>query len=147
MSFARRLSNAASALLRATLSLGLAAARPRRSAQAWPTRPRPPSDPYAAGSSPTCSRASSPTSCGASRPGGHRSTTKPGGGGNNGTASSRSAGDGYTFARQHQRAAVYNTVLYKNLPYDPFTELRPVVLGGAQANVCAVRSDAGIQQR
>jgi tripartite-type tricarboxylate transporter receptor subunit TctC len=35
-------------------------------------------------------------------------------------------------------------VLYKKLSYDPFTELRPVVLAGGQSNVCAVRSDTGI---
>src|SRR4029078_6905319 len=40
---------------------------------------------------------------------------------------------------------VYNTVRYEKLPYDPFTELKPVVLAGAQANVCAVRSDSGIR--
>jgi hypothetical protein len=54
------------------------------------------------------------------------------------------AGDGYTFVISTNGPLVYNTVLYKKLGYDPFTELRPVVLGGAQANVCAVRSDSGI---
>lgn len=68
-----------------------------------------------------------------------------GAGGNNGTgAVAKSAGDGYTFVISTNGPLVYNTVLYKKLPYDPFTELRPVVLAGGQANVCAVRADSGI---
>ena len=56
----------------------------------------------------------------------------------------KAAGDGYTFVISTNGPLVYNTVLYKKLPYDPFTELRPVVLAGGQANICAVRSDSGI---
>mgnify|MGYP002662437170 CR=1 FL=1 len=68
-----------------------------------------------------------------------------GAGGNNGTgAVAKAAGDGYTFLISTNGPLVYNTVLYRKLPYDPFTELRPVVLAGGQANVCAVRSDSGI---
>lgn len=70
---------------------------------------------------------------------------RPGGGGNNGTGQvAKSAGDGYTFVLSTNGPLVYNTVLYPKLGYDPFTELRPVVLAGGQANVCAVRSDSGI---
>ena len=70
---------------------------------------------------------------------------RPGAGGNNGTgAVAKSPGDGYTFLVSTNGPLVYNTVLYEKLPYDPFTELRPVVLAGGQANVCAVRSDSGI---
>jgi len=70
---------------------------------------------------------------------------RAGAGGNNGTgAVAKSPGDGYTFLISTNGPLVYNTVLYKKLPYDPFTELRPVVLAGGQANVCAVRSDSGI---
>jgi tripartite-type tricarboxylate transporter receptor subunit TctC len=70
---------------------------------------------------------------------------RPGGGGNNGTGVvAKAPGDGYTFLVSTNGPLVYNTVLNQNLPYDPFTELRPVVLGGAQANVCAVRTDSGI---
>jgi len=68
-----------------------------------------------------------------------------GAGGNTGTGSvAKAAGDGYTFLISTNGPLVYNTVLYKKLSYDPFTELRPVVLAGGQSNVCAVRSDAGI---
>ena len=70
---------------------------------------------------------------------------RAGGGGNNGTGMvAKAAGDGYTFVISTNGPLVYNTVLYKKLPYDPFTELRPVVLAGGQANICAVRSDSGI---
>ena len=68
-----------------------------------------------------------------------------GGGGNTGSgAVAKSAGDGYTFLISTNGPLVYNTVLYKKLGYDPFTELRPVILAGGQSNVCAVRSDSGI---
>jgi tripartite-type tricarboxylate transporter receptor subunit TctC len=68
-----------------------------------------------------------------------------GAGGNTGTGSvAKAAGDGYTFVISTNGPLVYNTVLYKKLSYDPFTELRPVVLAGGQSNVCAVRSDTGI---
>lgn len=70
---------------------------------------------------------------------------KPGAGGNTGSGVvAKSAGDGYTFLISTNGPLVYNTVIYKKLSYDPFTELRPVILAGGQANVCAVRSDSGI---
>lgn len=70
---------------------------------------------------------------------------RAGAGGNLGTGMvAKAAGDGYTFLVSTNGPLVYNTVLYKKLSYDPFTELRPVVLGGGQANVCTVRSDSGI---
>ena len=56
----------------------------------------------------------------------------------------KAAGDGYTFLISTNGPLVYNTVLYKKLSYDPFAELRPVVLAGGQSNVCAVRTDSGI---
>jgi tripartite-type tricarboxylate transporter receptor subunit TctC len=70
---------------------------------------------------------------------------RPGAGGNNGTgAVAKSPGDGYTYVISTNGPLVYNTVMYAKLPYDPFTELRPVVLAGGQANVCAVRADSNI---
>jgi tripartite-type tricarboxylate transporter receptor subunit TctC len=70
---------------------------------------------------------------------------RAGGGGNNGTgAVAKAPGDGYSYVISTNGPLVYNTVLYKKLPYDPFTELRPVVLAGGQANVCTVRTDSGI---
>ncbi|MEO8545103.1 MAG: tripartite tricarboxylate transporter substrate binding protein [Betaproteobacteria bacterium] len=70
---------------------------------------------------------------------------RPGAGGNTGTGVvAKAAGDGYTYVISTNGPLVYNTVLYPNLSYDPFKELRPVVLAGGQPNVCAVRADSGI---
>jgi tripartite-type tricarboxylate transporter receptor subunit TctC len=70
---------------------------------------------------------------------------RAGAGGNLGTGVvAKAPGDGYTFLISTNGPLVYNTVLYSKLGYDPFTELRPVVLGGGQANVCAVRADSNI---
>ncbi|MDI1237730.1 MAG: tripartite tricarboxylate transporter substrate-binding protein [Polaromonas sp.] len=125
----------------ATVALATAGAM----AQAWPNKPIRIVVPYGAGSSPDViarivadklsPRLGQPVII----------DNRAGAGGNNGTgAVAKSAGDGYTFVISTNGPLVYNTVLYKKLPYDPFTELRPVVLAGGQANVCAVRSDSGI---
>jgi tripartite-type tricarboxylate transporter receptor subunit TctC len=113
---------------------------------AWPSRPVKIVVPYAAGSSPDVAariiseklspRLGQPVVI----------ENRPGAGGNNGTgAVAKSPGDGYTFLISTNGPLVYNTVLYEKLPYDPFTELKPVVLAGGQANVCAVRADSGIR--
>ena len=115
------------------------------SGQAWPNKPVRIVVPYGAGSSPDViarimaeklsPRLGQPVII----------ENRAGAGGNNGTgAVAKAAGDGYTFVISTNGPLVYNTVLYKKLPYDPFTELRPVVLAGGQANVCAVRADSGI---
>jgi tripartite-type tricarboxylate transporter receptor subunit TctC len=112
---------------------------------AWPSRPVKIVVPYAAGSSPDVAariiseklspRLGQPVVI----------ENRAGAGGNNGTgAVAKSPGDGYTFLISTNGPLVYNTVLYEKLPYDPFTELKPVVLAGGQANVCAVRADSGI---
>lgn len=68
-----------------------------------------------------------------------------GAGGNNGTAAvAKAVGDGYSYLISTNGPLVYNTVLYPKLGYDPFSELKPVVLAGGQANICAVRADSGI---
>jgi tripartite-type tricarboxylate transporter receptor subunit TctC len=70
---------------------------------------------------------------------------RAGAGGNTGTGVvAKAAGDGYSYVISTNGPLVYNTVLYSNLSYDPFKELRPVILAGGQANVCAVRADSGI---
>ncbi|HXE50347.1 MAG TPA: tripartite tricarboxylate transporter substrate-binding protein [Ramlibacter sp.] len=112
---------------------------------AWPNRPIKIVVPYAAGSSPDVAariiseklspRLGQPVVI----------ENRAGAGGNNGTgAVAKSPGDGYTYLISTNGPLVYNTVLYEKLPYDPFTELKPVVLAGGQANVCAVRADSGI---
>jgi tripartite-type tricarboxylate transporter receptor subunit TctC len=113
---------------------------------AWPNRPIRIVVPYAAGSSPDVFMRIVAEKI-APRLGQQVLVdNRAGAGGNTGTgAVAHAPGDGYTFVISTNGPLVYNTVLYKKLGYDPFTELRPVVLGGAQANVCAVRSDSGIR--
>lgn len=114
-------------------------------AQAWPTKPIRIVVPYGPGSSPDViarivaerlsPRLGQPVLI----------ENRVGAGGNTGTGQvAKAPGDGYTYVISTNGPLVYNTVLYTKLSYDPFTELRPVVLAGGQANVCAVRSDSGI---
>ena len=112
---------------------------------AWPNRPIRIVVPYAAGSSPDVFMRIVAEKISPRLGQQVLVDNRAGAGGNTGTgAVAHSPGDGYTFVISTNGPLVYNTVLYKKLGYDPFTELRPVVLGGAQANVCAVRSDSGI---
>jgi tripartite-type tricarboxylate transporter receptor subunit TctC len=132
--------------LRIATAIVLSCASMAALAQAgWPNRPVRIVVPYGAGSSPDVAarivaerlspRLGQPVLV----------ENRPGAGGNNGTgAVAKSPGDGYTYLISTNGPLVYNTVLYEKLPYDPFTELRPVVLAGGQANVCAVRADSGI---
>ena len=127
------------------LSFTVTAAFAQATTAGWPNKPIHILIPYAAGSSPDvfarivaekiAPRLGQPVIV----------DNRAGAGGNNGTgAIAKSPGDGYSFLVSTNGPLVYNTVLYKKLPYDPFSELRPVVLGGAQANICAVRADSGI---
>ncbi len=129
----------------AGLTVSLASLTATAQTAAWPTKPVKLIVPYGAGSSPDvlariisdklAPRLGQPVVV----------ENRAGGGGNNGTgAVAKGAADGYTFVVSTNGPLVYNTALYRKLPYDPFTELRPVVLAGGQANVCAVRADAGI---
>ena len=128
------------AALALTLPLGGAAV-----AQDWPSRPIRIVVPYAAGSSPDVFMRIVAEKIGPRLGQQVLVDNRAGAGGNTGTgAVAKSQGDGYTFVISTNGPLVYNTVLNQNLPYDPFTELRPVVLGGAQANVCAVRTDSSI---
>ncbi|MEY2736544.1 MAG: hypothetical protein RLZ58_1953, partial [Pseudomonadota bacterium] len=114
-------------------------------AQAWPSKPIRIVVPYGPGSSPDViarivaerlsPRLGQPVVI----------ENRAGAGGNTGTGQvAKAAGDGYTYVISTNGPLVYNTVLYRQLSYDPFNELRPVILAGGQANVCAVRSDSGI---
>jgi tripartite-type tricarboxylate transporter receptor subunit TctC len=114
-------------------------------AQGWPSRPIHIVIPYAAGSSPDVFARLVAEKIAPHLGQAVVIDNKPGAGGNNGTASvAKASGDGYTFLVSTNGPLVYNTGIYKQLGYNPFTELRPVVLGGSQANVCAVRTDSGI---
>jgi tripartite-type tricarboxylate transporter receptor subunit TctC len=111
----------------------------------WPTRPIKLVVPYGPGSSPDVIARIISEKLSARLGQAVVIENRIGAGGNTGTGSvAKAAGDGYTFVISTNGPLVYNTVLYKKLSYDPFTELRPVVLAGGQSNVCAVRSDTGI---
>ena len=134
------------ALSRLAVAASLLAVPALSAAQAWPQRPIRIVIPYGPGSSPDV----------LARILGERLTprlgqpvlieNRAGAGGNVGTGHvAKAAPDGYTFVISTNGPLVNNTVLYRKLPYDPFKELAPVALAGGQANVCTVRSDAGIQ--
>jgi tripartite-type tricarboxylate transporter receptor subunit TctC len=114
-------------------------------AQQWPQRPVHIVVPFAAGSSPDvlarivneklATRIGQPLIV----------ENKPGAGGNSGTEYvAKSAPDGYTFLLSVNAPLVYNTVLDKNLPYDPFTDLLPVSLAATTPNVCVVSNSLGV---
>ncbi|MDQ6629668.1 MAG: tripartite tricarboxylate transporter substrate binding protein [Pseudomonadota bacterium] len=128
----------------AALALASGVAWPQ-GAPAWPSRPIHIVIPYAAGSSPDVFTRVVAEKLGPRLGQPIVVDNRPGAGGNTGTQGvAKAPGDGYTFVVSTNGPLVYNTVLYKKLGYDPFTELRPVVLGGTQASVCAVRADSGI---
>ena len=144
MNLSRR--RACSAVVAAlALTLAAATAQAQGSAAGWPNRPIHIVVPYAAGSSPDVFARIVAEKIAPRLGQAVLVENRPGGSGNNGTGSvAKAPGDGYTFLVSTNGPLVYNTVLYKSLSYNPFTELRPVVLGGAQANICAVRTDSGI---
>jgi tripartite-type tricarboxylate transporter receptor subunit TctC len=114
-------------------------------AQSWPQRPIRIVVPFAAGSSPDilarivndklAARIGQPLIV----------DNKPGAGGNTGTdQASKAQPDGYTFLLSVNAPLVYNTILYKNLPYDPFKDLVPVSLAATTPNVCAVSNSMNV---
>ena len=134
------------AALRGLFALALGTAGAAALAQNWPSKPIHIVVPYGAGSSPDVFARVIAEKIAPSLGQPVIVENKPGAGGNTGTGSvARAPGDGYTYIISTNGPLVYNSVLYKNLGYDPFKDLRPVVLGGAQANVCAVRADSGIR--
>ena len=111
-------------------------------AQNWPQRPVKLVVPYAPGSSPDVLARILTEKLGARLGQPVIVENRAGAGGNIGTEFvARSAPDGYTFLISTNGPLVYNTVMYRKLPYDPFNDLAPVTLAGTQPNVCAVAND------
>lgn len=142
---ARRRS-ALGALSALVAAAALALAAPGAAAQEWPQRPVKIVIPYGAGSSPDVfarllaerltPRLGQPVLI----------ENRAGAGGNLGTGMvARAAPDGYTFLVSTNGPLVNNVALNPKLGYDPFRQLAPVVMGGSQASVCAVRADSGIR--
>ncbi len=72
---------------------------------------------------------------------------RAGAGGNVGTdAMAKAAPDGYTIGASITGQLVNNTVLYKKLPYNPFTDLAPITFGVHQPNVIAVTPALGVNR-
>ena len=57
----------------------------------------------------------------------------------------KSKADGYTFGVSITGPMVNNTVIYKNLPYNPVTDLTPLTLGVHQYNVLVVPANSSIK--
>jgi len=70
---------------------------------------------------------------------------RAGAGGNLGTdVVAKAAPDGYTIGASITGPLVNNKVLYRKMPYDPFTDLAPITFGVHQANVIAVSPSLGV---
>jgi len=70
---------------------------------------------------------------------------RPGAGGRVGTqAIAKADPDGHTFGVSFTGPMVNSTVLFDDLPYDPFEELSPLTLGVHQYNVLVVSAQSGI---
>lgn len=71
---------------------------------------------------------------------------RPGASGNIGTHAIATADpDGYTFGVSITGPMVNNTVLFDDLPYNPFTDLAPLTLGVHQPNVLVVPAESDIK--
>lgn len=140
----RRLFNRVMALCMAGLASGALAAQD----QAWPTRQALTLIvPFGPGSSPdTLARAVAEQ---ASQTLGQAIVVqnRPGASGNLGTAQiAKAKPDGYTFGVSITGPLVNNTVIYKNLSYDPGKELAPLTLGVHQYNLLVVPSSSSIHK-
>ncbi len=123
-----------------TLLLALPAA-----AQDYPSRPIRLIVPFAAGSTPDVFAriAGEKASAGLKQP--VVIENRPGAGGNTGTdAVAKAAPDGYTIGASITGPLVNNTVLYKKMPYNPFTDLAPITFGVHQPNVIVVSPALGV---
>jgi tripartite-type tricarboxylate transporter receptor subunit TctC len=70
---------------------------------------------------------------------------RAGAGGNLGTnLVAKAAPDGYTIGVSITGPLVNNTLIYDNLPYDPFKDLAPITFGVHQGNVLAVSNSLGV---
>ena len=129
------------------IAVGLVAAlsAPVQAQSAWPDKPVRIIVPYGPGSSPDVIARILSERIGPRLGQPVLVVNRAGTGGNTGTGYvAKHPPDGTTFVISTNGPLVYNTVLYRKLGYDPFTELKPVVLAGGQANICAVRADSGI---
>jgi tripartite-type tricarboxylate transporter receptor subunit TctC len=130
-------------LLFATLlALGCAAGA---AAQTWPAKPVHLVVPFPPGSSPdlVARMLTDPLAQALGQP--VIVENKPGAGGNLGTGLvAKAAPDGYTLGLSIPGPLAVNTVLYKNMEYDPFRELAPITLVALSPNVLVVDPKLGV---
>ncbi|MBL8383761.1 MAG: tripartite tricarboxylate transporter substrate binding protein [Burkholderiales bacterium] len=123
----------------ALLALGSAAA------QDYPSRPIRLIVPFAAGSTPDVFARIVGEKAGAGLKQAIVVENRAGAGGNVGTdAIAKAAPDGYTIGVSITGPLVNNTVLYRKMPYNPFTDLAPITFGVHQPNVLAVAPTLGV---
>ena len=124
------------------LSAGLVAAR-GASAQAWPTRPVTVVVPWPAGGSTDSLARAIGRHLGDKLGQPFVVDNRSGANGNIGTAAvARSAPDGYTLMVTTNGPITNNTLLYRQMPFDPFKDLAPVALLAELPIVLAARSQA-----
>jgi tripartite-type tricarboxylate transporter receptor subunit TctC len=137
--------NRTCAALLAGLVLGGFAWQARAQAPEWPQRPVRVVVPYGPGSSPDILARIVNERLSARLGQSFIVENRPGAGGNAGTEHvAKATPDGQTFLLSVNAPLVYNTILFKNLRYDPFRELTPVTLAVSSPNVCAASLGMGV---
>lgn len=126
------------------LSLGLLAAASAQAA--WPDKPLTLIVPFGPGSSPDTMARVVAEDAGKTLQQSIVIQNRPGASGNLGTDQiAKAKPDGYTFGVSITGPMVNNTVIYKNLPYNPVTDLTPITLGVHQYNVLVVPATSSIK--
>ena len=126
------------------LSLGLLAAASAQAA--WPDKPLTLIVPFGPGSSPDTMARVVAEDAGKTLQQSIVVQNRPGASGNLGTDQiAKAKPDGYTFGVSITGPMVNNTVIYKNLPYNPVTDLTPITLGVHQYNVLVVPATSSIK--
>lgn len=126
------------------LSLGLLAAASAHAA--WPDKPLTLIVPFGPGSSPDTMARVVAEDAGKTLQQSIVVQNRPGASGNLGTDQiAKAKPDGYTFGVSITGPMVNNTVIYKNLPYNPVTDLTPITLGVHQYNVLVVPATSPIK--
>ena len=126
--------------------LALGAAVHAHAADAWPAKPLTLVVPFGAGSSPDIMARIVGEEAAKTLRQSIIVQNKPGASGNLGTdVIAKAKPDGYTFGVSITGPMVNNAVIYKNLPYNPQTDLTPLSMGVHQYNVLVVAANSPIR--
>ncbi|NYT58828.1 tripartite tricarboxylate transporter substrate binding protein [Alcaligenaceae bacterium] len=130
--------------LAAILALGIS--MPAAAAEKWPAKPLTLVVPFGPGSSPDVAARIIAEQAGKTLGQTIVVQNRPGASGNLGTSViAKAAPDGYTFGVSITGPMVNNTVLYKELPYDPKKDISPLTLGVHQPNILVVPASSPIK--